>query len=132
MKKLLGCFILLVTTLFWTILVQSCAQYETPERVSGPAFIEVSPFEITAGSGEVHTIWVIVLDGAKNAVPNVLVHAVSDTPSRVLVQPESLLTDKEGKAVFTANAITHFPGTAYIIFTADGLSTKVETIYIHM
>ncbi|MFQ5861766.1 MAG: hypothetical protein ACE5IC_01455, partial [Candidatus Brocadiales bacterium] len=69
----------------------------------------MSPFSITAGSGEVHTIWVTVLDGARNPVPNVLVRARSDTPSRVLITPESLLTDEEGKAVFTANAVSHFP-----------------------
>ncbi len=125
-------FVQLTVILFWAILLVSCAGYEIPKDVSGPAFIEAIPHEITAGTGEVQTIWVTVLDGAGNPVPNVLVRARSDTPPRVLVTPESSLTDEEGKAIFTANAISHFPGTAHIIFTADGLSVEVETYFIYL
>ncbi len=132
MKALIGHFVFPTVVLFWAVLLSSCTQYEIPKDVSGPVFIEATPVEITAGSGEVHTIWVTVLDGARNPVRNVLVRAKSSMPNRALVTPESLLTNEEGKAVFTINAVSHLPGTAYITFTADGLSVEVKTIYQHL
>ncbi|MEE9201114.1 MAG: hypothetical protein V3V45_06710 [Candidatus Brocadiales bacterium] len=108
----------------------SCAHYETPKDVEGPVFIEVSPHEIVASSGSIQDIWVTVLDVERRPVPGVLVRAESDTPARVIVAPESLLTNVEGRALFSANGISHFPGTAYITFVADGLSAQVETDFL--
>lgn len=50
----------------------------------------------------------------------------NDTPSRVLVRPESLLTNEKGKAVFTVNVISYLTGGAFITFTADRSSAVVE------
>lgn len=115
---------------FLAVLLQSCAQYEIPKDVSGPAFIEVSSNEITAGSGEHQTIWVTVLDGSRKPLPNVPVQAKSDMPSRALVTPDSLLTNDKGIAVFTVTGIADMPGRAHITFTADGLSAAVRTHFI--
>lgn len=127
MNTQLAYFIQLTFILFLAVLLQSCAQYEIPKDVSGPAFIEVSSNEITAGSGEHQTIWVTVLDGSRKPLPEVLVQAKSDMPSRALVTPDSLLTNNEGIAIFTVTAIADMPGRAHITFTADGLSAEVIT-----
>ena len=63
-------FIQLAIIFFLVALLQSCAQYEIPKDVSGPAYIEVSSNEITAGSGEHQTIWVTVLDGSRKPLPD--------------------------------------------------------------
>lgn len=120
-----------VTIMFFlAVLLQSCAQYEIPKDVSGPAYIEVSSNEITAGSGEHQTIWVTVLDGSRKPLPEVQVQAKSDMPNRALVTPESLLTNNEGIAIFTVTAIADMPGRAHITFTADRLSAEVITHFI--
>ena len=111
--------------------VASCAQYNIPQDISGPVYMEVSPHVIIAGSGQVHSIWVTVLDGKREPLQGVPVAAKSDTPNRVSVTPESLYTNEEGKAVFTVNAISYVPGTAHIVFTASGLSVKVDTDFIY-
>lgn len=113
----------------FAVLLQSCAQYEIPKGVSGPASMEVSPHEITAGSGEHQTIWVTVLDGERKPLPNVLVKANSDMPNRASVTPESSLTNDEGIAVFTVTGIARVPGSAHITFTADGVSDEVRTVF---
>ena len=123
-------FIQLAIIFFLAVLLQSCAQYEIPKDVGGPAFIEVSSNEITAGSGEHQTIWVTVLDGSRRPLPNVLVQAKSNMPSRALVTPDSLLTNNEGIAIFTLTGIADMPGRANITFTADGLSAAVRTHFI--
>ncbi len=117
--------------ILWAGFVASCAQYNIPQDISGPAYIEVSPYTVISGSGQVHTIWVTVLDGERNPLHNVPVKAKSDTPNRISVTPESLYTNEEGKAVFTVNAISYVPGTAQIVFTANGLTAKVETDFIY-
>ena len=111
--------------------VAYCAQYNIPQDISGPAYMEVSPHIIVASSGQVHTIWVTVLDDKREPLQGVPVSAKSDTPNRVLVTPENSHTDKEGKAIFTAKAISYVPGTAHIVFTASGLSVEVDTDFIY-
>ncbi len=123
-------FFQVMVVLLWTLFLASCAQYERPEDVEGPVFIEVSPHEIVASGGSTQDIWVTVLDVERRPVPGVLVRAESDTPARVVVVPESLLTNAEGRAVFSANGISRFPGAAYITFVADGLSAQVETDFL--
>ncbi len=116
--------------LLWGVFLSSCSQYEVPRDVVGPVYIEVSPHEIIASGGSSQTIWVKVLDAGRNPVPEVQVHARSDTPARVTVSPERLLTNGEGVAVFTASGISRFPGAAHIIFDAEGLSASVKTDFL--
>lgn len=130
MRKGLELFVRLTIILFLTITLPSCAQQEISKEVSGSVFIEAIPFEITAESGEHLTIWVTVMDSKRKPLPNVLVQAESDTPSRALVTPESLLTNDEGVAIFTVTGISHMPSRAHITFTTDGLSAEVRTILI--
>jgi hypothetical protein len=114
-----------------SVFMVSCAHDDIRENTSGPAYMEVSPHSFVADAGQVHTIWVTVLDGERNPLQNVLVTAKSDTPNRISVTPESVHTNEEGKAVFTINAISHIPGTAHIVFTANGLTAEVETDFIY-
>lgn len=116
--------------LFLAVLLQSCAQHDISKDVGGPAYIEVSSYEITAGSGEHQTIWVTVMDSGRKPLPNVPVNAKSDMPNRASVTPESMLTNDEGIAIFTVTGISSIPGRAYITFTADGLSAGVRTHFI--
>lgn len=120
----------LTVVLLWAVFLSSCSQYEIPRDVVGPVYIEVSPHEIIASGGSVQTIWVKVLDAGRNPVPDVQVHAESDTPARVVVRPERLLTNGEGVAVFTARGISRFPGAALITFDAEGLSASVKTDFL--
>ncbi len=114
-----------------SVFMASCAYQDIPAGTSGPAYIEVSPHVVVSSSGQVHTIWVTVLDGKREPLQGVPVAAKSDTPNRISVTPESSHTDKEGKAVFTVNAVSRIPGTAHIIFTSSELSVKVDTDFIY-
>ncbi|MHC4196485.1 MAG: Ig-like domain-containing protein [Planctomycetota bacterium] len=114
-----------------SVFMVSCAHHDIPANTSGPAYMEVSPHVVVADSGQVHTIWVTVLDGKREPLQGVPVAAKSDTPNRISVTPESLHTDKEGKAVFTVNAVSRIPGTAHIIFTSSELSVEVDTDFIY-
>ncbi|HHT9155790.1 MAG: Ig-like domain-containing protein [Planctomycetes bacterium] len=93
-----------------------------------PAFIEVVPTGLSAGVGEVQTVYVTVLDKDKKPVPNVLVTASSDTPNRASVGPEEIKTDANGKAVFTVKGVAYFSGSrAIITFKAGDAVGTVET-----
>ncbi len=103
-----------------------------PEVTAGeavvPAFISVSPTGLSAGSGEVHTVYVTVLDGERRPIPNALVTASSDTPNRASVEPAEARTDANGKAVFTVKGVAYFSGSrAIITFKAGDAVATVET-----
>jgi hypothetical protein len=103
-----------------------------PEAVAGeagaPAFVEAVPIGLSAGSGEVHTVYVTVLDKDKRPVPNVLVTASSDTPNRASVEPDSVKTDEKGKAIFTVKGVAYVSGSkAIITFKAGEAVGRVET-----
>lgn len=123
-------YLMLSLLLLGTVITTSSAETLSTEMLE-PASIEASPWYVTAGSGELHNIYVTVLDKNGNPLPNVLVRASSDMLERALVEPESLLTNEEGKAVFTIRGL-YFPGKAYITFEAGGVSDQVETFWIIM
>ncbi|MCP4363924.1 MAG: hypothetical protein GY800_01285 [Planctomycetes bacterium] len=129
MARLIKPAVFFICSLF--VFMVSCAHYDIPANTSGPVYMEVSPNVVIADSGQVHTIWVTVLDGKRNPLQGVPVTAKSDTPNRISVTPENLHTDKEGKAIFTVNAISHIPGTAHAVFTANGLTAEVKTDFIY-
>ncbi|HHT9121166.1 MAG TPA: Ig-like domain-containing protein [Candidatus Hypogeohydataceae bacterium YC41] len=106
-----------------------CGVSEVVEGGAGvPAYMEVSPTAVSAADGEVHKVWVTVLDKNKNPLPNVLVTASSDTPNRASVEPEQVKTDERGKAVFTIKGVAYFSGSrAIITFKAGDVAAKVET-----
>lgn len=121
-------YLMLSLLLLGTVITTSSA--ETLSTEAGvPATIEASPWYVTAGSGELQTVYVTVLDQNGNPLPNVLVKAWSSMPERALVEPESLLTNEEGKAVFTIRGL-YIPGKALITFEAGGVSDQVETYEI--
>ncbi|MFN3468023.1 MAG: hypothetical protein ACK4WF_10045, partial [Candidatus Brocadiales bacterium] len=98
------------------------------EEVVVPAFIEAVPHGLTAGVGEVHTVYVTVLNKDKLPVPDIAVTASSDTPNRASVEPAEVRTDENGKAVFTVKGVAYFSGSkAIITFKAGGVETTVET-----
>ena len=102
--------------------------YAEDASAKAPAFIEAVPTGLSAGVGEVQTVYVTVLDRDKKPVPNVLVTASSDTPNRASVEPEEVKTDEDGKAVFTVNGVAYFSGSrAIITFKAGDAVGTVET-----
>ncbi|HHT9131390.1 MAG TPA: hypothetical protein ACFYED_02775 [Candidatus Tripitaka californicus] len=102
--------------------------YAEDASAKAPAFIEAVPTGLSAGVGEVQTVYVTVLDRDKKPVPNVLVTASSDTPNRASVEPEEIKTDANGKAVFTVKGVAYFSGSrAIITFKAGDAVGTVET-----
>lgn len=103
------------------------------EEAIAPAFVETSPTVVTAGSGEVHTVYVTVLDKDRRALPNILIRASSDTPNRASVEPEEVRTDENGKAVFTVKGVSYVPGSkATITFKAGDAVGKLETVFQYL
>lgn len=103
------------------------------EEVTAPAFIEAVPIIVSAGPGEVHTVYVTVLDKDKRPVPNVLVRASSDTPNRASVEPEEVRTDENGKAKFTVKGVAYVPGSkATITFRSGEAVGTIETVFQYL
>lgn len=113
--------------IFCLLLVASYAFGEAPS----PAYIEVSPNFLTANSGELHEVYVTVLDQDRNPLPNILVSAKSSLIGRVSLEPDSAMTDENGKVVFTVRGI-YFPGAADITFTAGEISESISTVWIYL
>lgn len=98
------------------------------EEADVAAFIEAVPMGLTAGVGEVQTVYVTVLDKDRRPVPDVLVTASSDTPNRASVEPAEMRTDANGKARFTVRGVAYFSGSrAILTFRAGDLVATVET-----
>ncbi len=103
------------------------------EEVGLPTYIEAVPTIITAGSGEVHKVYVTVLDEEKRPLANVVVRASSSIPNRASVEPEELRTDENGKAVFTVKGVSYTPGSkAIITFRAGDVKDTVETVFQYL
>ncbi len=126
--------------MFWSqillilLILSSCRTYEpmAPGPTDAPApsktqslHLEVVPWRVLMAPGMVGFVYVTVLDGEGNPLPDKEVRAVMDNPAVATLDKERKLTDTNGKAMFVLTGIA-FPELTTLTLYADGMSYTIE------
>jgi hypothetical protein len=109
----------------FNIISQPYPPIEVKEMVK-PAYIEIKPETLSLIPGQAQFVDVTVRDVHKNPLPNKLVQASINMPELASLEPESALTDKRGKAIFSVRGKGSPPAEAVITFTAGSVMNVVE------
>ncbi|MHC4197564.1 MAG: Ig-like domain-containing protein [Planctomycetota bacterium] len=124
--KIATTILALITLLFLT----SCHPYTQPKELftvspsSPAAYIEVSPWEVQVGNGDIKYVYVRILNQKRNPISNRIVHAYIEEPFVATIN-DTAVTNANGLAVFTVTGLG-FPDKSTIRFTSDGKSYSLD------
>lgn len=124
--KVLPHILLLTVSVFPT----SCHPYTPPRELTTistgytVAYIEVTPWELRIGNGDIEYVYVRIFDLNRNPIPNRIVNASIEEPFVAIID-DTAITNPDGLAVFKVTGLG-FPAKSTIRFTSDGVSYTLD------